>query len=150
MKKITSKMVLGWLATASLLITALLPVIDGAPFWVRNALVILGVVVAALTHSPLLQTVPVPEAPKPVILPTNPPPTNGPGGVALVLLVAMVWPTLHGCGGAARITTAAACGTVIVAIGDSRQSPERALADVQSVEAVCRRLHVVPDAGVAP
>lgn len=89
MKKLTPQMIAGWLATITLIVTALLPVLpDSSPFWVRNALVIVGVIVAALTHSPLLNTVPVPEAPKPVvpapvIPPTNPPPPmTGPGGAA--------------------------------------------------------------------
>lgn len=69
-------------------------------------------------------------------------------GYGFVLVVIGVAACLGGCGAAARISTAAACSTVIVAIGEARDlAPERALADVQSVEAVCVRLHAAPDAG---
>ena len=66
---------------------------------------------------------------------------------ALLVIAVFAAACLSGCGATARISTASACAAVIVAVGESAQSPERALADVQSVEAVCLRLHVAADAG---
>lgn len=54
-----------------------------------------------------------------------------------------------GCASARSITAGAACSTLIVAIGEARQlAPERAVADIRTVSAVCRRLQDSPDAGV--
>ena len=53
---------------------------------------------------------------------------------------------LVGCGAAGRVSTAAACATVIASIGEAQHlEPERALADLDNVSAACRRL--APDAG---
>lgn len=54
------------------------------------------------------------------------------------------------CGTAQSITSAAACSTLITSIGEARHlAPERAVADIRAVGAVCRRLQQdAPDAGV--
>jgi membrane protein implicated in regulation of membrane protease activity len=55
MKKITPAMVVSWCLTASMVIAAVTPVLPpSAPEWLRQTLVIVAVIVAALTHSPLL------------------------------------------------------------------------------------------------
>jgi hypothetical protein len=49
---------------------------------------------------------------------------------------------------AARTTTAAACNTLIVSLGEAEHlEPERATADIRAVAAVCRRLHAEVDGG---
>jgi hypothetical protein len=57
----------------------------------------------------------------------------------------MMW---AGCGTAQSVTSATACSTLLIAIGEARQlEPERAVADIRTVSAVCRRLQDAPDAG---
>ena len=54
---------------------------------------------------------------------------------------------LMGCGAAGRVSAATACSGLLVSIGEARHlAPERALADIESVSAVCRRLDAA-DAG---
>lgn len=54
---------------------------------------------------------------------------------------------MSGCGGtASRVSTAASCSSLMLTIGERADyAPERAVADIDSVAAVCRRLDV--DAG---
>lgn len=55
MKKITPAMIVGWCTSLSMVIAAVTPVLPpSAPEWLRQTLVIVAVIVAALTHSPLL------------------------------------------------------------------------------------------------
>lgn len=54
---------------------------------------------------------------------------------------------LTGCGAAGRVSTAAACAGLLASIGEARHlEPERALADLENVSAICRRLDAA-DAG---
>ena len=56
---------------------------------------------------------------------------------------------LTGCGAAGRVSTGAACGAIMVAIGEAEHlEPARAHADLESQSAICSRL--APDAGVSP
>lgn len=65
---------------------------------------------------------------------------------AFIFVIAAV---LSACGSAQSITAGVACNTLIVAIGEAHQlDAERAVADIHTVSAVCRRLEVTPDAGV--
>ena len=48
------------------------------------------------------------------------------------------------CGSTAtRTTTAAACSTLIVSLGEAPLEPERAAADIRTVAQICRRLETV-------
>lgn len=65
------------------------------------------------------------------------------GFVAIMTAAAMA----SGCGAAGRVSTSAACSGLLVSIGEAPHlEPERALADIESVSAVCRRLDAA-DAG---
>lgn len=60
MKKITGAMVLGWLVSIGMVLTAVTPALPAdAPEWLRQSIIIGALVVAALTHSPLLSPPPV-------------------------------------------------------------------------------------------
>ena len=64
------------------------------------------------------------------------------------LLTVALFATSCGSTPAARTTTAAACSTLIVSLGEAEHlEPERATADIRAVAAVCRRLHVELDGG---
>lgn len=83
------------------------------------------------------------EAPVVVsIPPTNPPPPmTGPGGAALVLVAALLWPALHGCGGAQQVSAGAACGSMYGLIAaHSDYTAERSAADLDSQRSICERL----------
>lgn len=63
------------------------------------------------------------------------------------------------CGAAGTVSSSAACGTLMSSIGEAQHlDPERAVADIRTVAAVCRRLQSVDagadagevDAGVSP
>ena len=67
-------------------------------------------------------------------------------GVAALFFV--LFAALASCGTAQSITSAAACNSLIISIGEARQlAPERAVADIRTVSAVGRRLQDAPDAG---
>lgn len=67
--------------------------------------------------------------------------------VALASVIAILTAATTGCGAAGRVSTAAACSTMLVAIGEAEHlEPARAHADLESQSAICSRL--APDGGV--
>lgn len=65
---------------------------------------------------------------------------------ALVIVWVLVVAMVAGCGAASRVATSTACASLMLTIGERRDyEPARAVADIDSVAAVCRRLDA--DAG---